>query len=184
VSKLAVQDIEMAFPSVRALTGISIAFEAGEVHAVVGENGAGKSTLMKILGGVQKPTAGTVLIDGKPVVLSGVRDAQRHGIAMIHQELNLVDELTIAENVFLGHELTKTGLLNRSKMGELTEGFLREVHAPFSPQQKVGELSIAGKQLVEIAKALALNASVLIMDEPTAALTEPDVGSDPARMST
>lgn len=177
MSKLEVQDIEMAFPSVRALTGVSISFEEGEVHAVVGENGAGKSTLMKILGGVQKPTAGTVLVDGKPVALGGVRDAQKHGIVMIHQELNLVDELTISENVFLGHELTKAGLLDRAKMSELTEGFLQQVHATYSPQQKVGELSIAGKQLVEIAKALALNASVLIMDEPTAVLSEPEAES-------
>ena len=167
----------MAFPSVRALDGVSIAFEAAEVHGVVGENGAGKSTLMKILGGIQQATSGTLILDGKPTVLTGVRDATRHGIAMIHQELNLVDELTVAENVFLGHEMTKSGVLDKTSMNVATSGFLRQVNASFLPTTKVGELSIAGKQLVEIAKALALNASILIMDEPTAVLSEPEAES-------
>ena len=114
----------MAFPSVRALDGVSIAFEAAEVHGVVGENGAGKSTLMKILGGIQQATSGTLILDGKPTVLTGVRDATRHGIAMIHQELNLVDELTVAENVFLGHEMTKSGVLDKTSMNVATSGFL------------------------------------------------------------
>ena len=174
---LEVQDIVMAFPAVRALDGVSIKFEPGEVHGVVGENGAGKSTLMKILGGVQQATSGALLIDGNPTRLTGVRDASRHGIAMIHQELNLVDELTVFENVFLGNEFTKGGLLDRGKMIEATKGFLAQVHANFSPTEKVGDLSIAGKQLVEIAKALALNASILIMDEPTAVLSDPEAES-------
>ncbi len=165
MSKLEVQDIVMAFPSVRALDGVSIAFEAAEVHGVVGENGAGKSTLMKILGGVQQATSGTLTLNGQPTVLSGVRDATRQGIAMIHQELNLVDELTVAENVFLGHELTKRGVLDRARMVTATAGFLEQVHAAFAPTIKVGDLSIAGKQLVEIAKALALNA---VLSEPEA----------------
>ena len=167
----------MEFPAVRALDGVSIAFEAGEVHGVVGENGAGKSTLMKILGGVQHATSGTISVDGAPVVLNGVRDALRQGIAMIHQELNLVDELTVAENVFLGQEITKGGLLDRAKMIEETDKFLKQVHAGFQATTKVGELSIAGKQLVEIAKAVAVNASILIMDEPTAVLSEPEAES-------
>ena len=167
----------MAFPSVRALDGVSIAFEAAEVHGVVGENGAGKSTLMKILSGVQQATSGTLILDGQPRVLSGVRDATRHGIAMIHQELNLVDELTVAENVFLGHEITKRGVLDKASMVSATAGYLNEVHAVFAPTDKVGDLSIAGKQLVEIAKALALKASILIMDEPTAVLSEPEAES-------
>src|SRR4051812_43770074 len=100
--KLEVQEIAMQFPAVRALDGVSIAFEPGEVHGIIGENGAGKSTLMKILSGVQAPSSGTILLDGKLVAFSGVRQALAHGIAMIYQELNLVDELTVAENVFLG----------------------------------------------------------------------------------
>ena len=174
MSKLEVQNIVMEFPAVRALDGVSIAFEDGEVHGIIGENGAGKSTLMRILGGLQRATSGTILLDGVPAVLSGVRDAQNRGIAMIHQELNLVDELTVAENVFLGREITRAGVLDRSKMVAETETYLSQVHASFSATAKVEELSIAGKQLVEIAKAVSVNASILIMDEPTAVLSEPE----------
>lgn len=170
--KLSVDAITMEFPAVRALDGVSISFEPGEVHAIVGENGAGKSTLMKILSGVQHPTAGTITLDGKEIRLHGVRDALRHGIAMIHQELNLVDELTAAENVFLGREIVRGGRLNRMAMNLEAGKYLADVQAPFAPDTKVGELSVAGKQLVEIAKALASNASILIMDEPTAVLSE------------
>lgn len=177
VPRLEVQNIVMEFPAVRALNDVSIAFEPGEVHGVVGENGAGKSTLMKILGGIQMPTSGTILLDGVAVNLHGVRDALRHGIAMIHQELNLVDELTVAENVFLGREKVKAGALDRTRMAQETEGYLRQVHANFSATTKVGTLSIAGKQLVEIAKAVAVDASILIMDEPTAVLSGPETDS-------
>lgn len=164
----------MQFPAVRALDGVSLTFESGEVQGVVGENGAGKSTLMKILSGLQHPTSGSIELDGKTIALNGVRDALGRGIAMIHQELNLVDELTVAENVFLGREITKSGLLNRAAMIEQTAKYLAEVHANFRPTTKVGDLSIAGKQLVEIAKALGSNAQILIMDEPTAVLSEPE----------
>ncbi len=167
----------MEFPAVRALDGVSIAFEPGEVHGIVGENGAGKSTLMKILGGLLRPTSGQILIDGETATPTGVRDALKRGIAMIHQELNLVDELTVAENVFLGREVTKAGLLDRTKMVAETETYLGQVHASFPATSKVGELSIAGKQLVEIAKAVSVNASILIMDEPTAVLSEPEAES-------
>lgn len=172
--RLEVRDIVMEFPAVRALDGVSLSFESGEVHGIVGENGAGKSTLMKILSGLQEPTQGEILLDGKPLRLSGVRDAIQHGIAMIHQELNLVDELTVAENVFLGRELSRRGILDRAAMQAETAKFLAEVKAGFAPSDRVGDLSIAGKQLVEIAKALALNASILIMDEPTAVLSDPE----------
>lgn len=177
VPKLEVQNIVMEFPGVRALNDVSVAVEAAEVHAIVGENGAGKSTLMKILSGVQRATSGSILIDGSPVSFSGVRDAINHGIAMIHQELNLVDELTVAENVFLGREITRAGALDRAAMASKTDGYLKQVHAHFGPSDKVGQLSIAEKQLVEIAKAIAVEASILIMDEPTAVLSEPEAKS-------
>ncbi len=177
VSRLEVQNIVMQFPAVRALDGVSIAFGEGEVHGIVGENGAGKSTLMKILSGVQHATSGSLILDGAPIRLTGVRDALGRGIAMIHQELNLVDDLTVAENVFLGRELTKGGLLDRDQMIRETQKYLDQVHAAFAPTAKVGELSIAGKQLVEIAKAVAANASILIMDEPTAVLSDPEAES-------
>jgi ribose transport system ATP-binding protein len=164
----------MEYPSVRALDGVSVSFEAGEVHGIVGENGAGKSTLMKILGGVQKPTAGEMLIDGAVVALAGVRHAQRLGIGMIHQELNLVDELSVTENVFLGREITRAGVLDRNAMHDQTENALRQIQAPYAADARVGDLSLAGKQLVEIARAISVQASILIMDEPTAVLSEPE----------
>jgi ribose transport system ATP-binding protein len=172
--RLEVRDIAMQFPAVRALDGVTIAFESGEVHGIIGENGAGKSTLMKILSGLQLPTEGVTLLDGEPLNLHGVRDALGKGIAMIHQELNLVDDLTVSENVFLGREITKAGVLDRARMASITKEYLEQVHAPFSPYTRVGDLSIAGKQLVEIAKALGSNAEILIMDEPTAVLSEPE----------
>ncbi len=174
VFRLEVQNISMEFPAVRALSEVSIAFAEGEVHGIVGENGAGKSTLMKILSGVQSATSGSVLVDGVPTVLHGIKDALKRGIAMIHQELNLVDELTVAENVFLGREPTRLGALDQAKMISETEVYLKQVNAGFAATAKVGTLSIAGKQLVEIAKAVALNASILIMDEPTAVLSDPE----------
>jgi ribose transport system ATP-binding protein len=167
----------MEFPAVRALDGVSIAFEPGEVHGIIGENGAGKSTLMKILSGVQSPSSGAILLDGVPVHISGVRQAQSMGIAMIHQELNLVDDLNVAENVFLGREVRKAGFLDKSKMLLETDKALQGINANFSAATEVGDLSIAGKQLVEIAKAVAVNASILIMDEPTAVLSDPEVES-------
>ncbi len=172
--QLEVRDIAMQFPAVRALDGVSLLFESGEVHGIIGENGAGKSTLMKILSGLQQPTTGTLHLENTEVVLHGVRDALNRGIAMIHQELNLVDELSVSENVFLGREITKGGLLDRNLMIAKTKGYLEQVHAPFSPTTKVGDLSIAGKQLVEIAKALGSDAKILIMDEPTAVLSDPE----------
>lgn len=164
----------MRFPAVQALDDVSLDFNNGEVHGVIGENGAGKSTLMRILAGLQVPTSGEVLLDDAPIRPGSVREALAHGIAMIHQELNLVDELDVADNVFLGRERVRGGLLDRVAMIAETRALLEEVKAPFGPTTRVGSLSIAGKQLVEIAKALSVDASVLIMDEPTAVLSAPE----------
>lgn len=162
----------MDFPGVRALDQVSLTFQPGEVHGIVGENGAGKSTLMKILAGLQAPTGGTILIDGSPVTLRSVRDSIDYGIAMIHQELNLVDELSVSENIFLGKEWSKCGVLRGSEMENKTNEYLQLVRAKFSAKTKVKDLKLADRQLVEIAKALSYEASTLIMDEPTAVLTE------------
>lgn len=170
--RLEVRDIVMQFPAVRALDGVSLAFEAGEVHGIIGENGAGKSTLMRILAGLQLPTSGEIWSDGRRVRFRDVGEALAAGIAMIHQELNLVDPLSVAENVFLGREPRRAGILDRARMNADTAEYLRKVGAPFGPEVEVGTLSIAGKQLVEIAKALSYEASVIIMDEPTAVLSE------------
>jgi len=175
--RLEVRDVTMQFPAVRALDGVSLSFEPGEVHGVVGENGAGKSTLMRILSGLQRPTSGQVLIDGAVVELHGVRHALSLGIAMIHQELDVIDDLTVAENVFLGSEPRRFGLVDKKAMNERTGELLQRVGAAFPPQTSVASLSIAGKQLVEIAKALSHEARALIMDEPTAVLTERETES-------
>jgi ribose transport system ATP-binding protein len=172
VPLLEVQDVVMQFPAVRALDGVSLAFEPGEVYGVIGENGAGKSTLMRILSGLQRPTSGQIFIEGNRVEFASVRDALGHGIAMIHQELNLVNTLSVAENVFLGREPRRLGFIDRRLMNEKAAAYLARVGARFSATTSLGRLSLAGKQLVEIAKALAQNASVLIMDEPTAVLSE------------
>lgn len=172
--KLEVRNLGMQFPAVRALDDVSLSFETGEVHAVIGENGAGKSTLMKILSGLQAPSEGQIYLDGEELKANNVGEAMAKGIAMIHQELNLVDELSVAENVFLGRELARNGVLESKAMNTATAGLLAQVRAPFAPETRVGSLSVAGKQLVEIAKAVAVNASVLIMDEPTAVLSDPE----------
>jgi ribose transport system ATP-binding protein len=154
------------------LDGVSVSFEPGEVHGLVGENGAGKSTLMRVLSGLQEPTSGEVLLEGRAVRLHGVRHALSLGIAMIHQELDVIDDLTVAENVFLGSEPRRFFVVDRATVRERTQALLDRVGATFSPSLAVAELSVAGKQLVEIAKALSHDARVLIMDEPTAVLTE------------
>lgn len=171
--KLAVRDLTMQFPAVRALDGVSIEFESGKIHGIIGENGAGKSTLVKILAGLISPTSG-VLLDhsGQEIHLKGVRDAFSRGIAMIHQELNLVEDMTVAENIFLGREPMKGFLVNRQAMQNESRVQLDRVGATFAPSELVGTLSIAERQLVEIAKALSYDASVMIMDEPTAVLSE------------
>ncbi|MDX2064679.1 MAG: sugar ABC transporter ATP-binding protein [Fimbriimonadaceae bacterium] len=175
--KLAVRNLTKSFGSVTALRDVSLEFFPGEVHGIIGENGAGKSTLMKSLSGVHLPTEGEVHVDGRPVRLASVRDAMAHGIAMIHQELNLVDDLNVSENVFLGRELRRGPGLNRAAMVAETERLLASVRADFSATAPVASLSIAQKQLVEIAKALGTQARVLIMDEPTAVLTRREVDS-------
>lgn len=177
---LGLKDIEKRFPGVYALRGVSFDVRPGEVHALLGENGAGKSTLIKIISGVHKPDSGTVEIDGRPVILNSPNDAKHFGIATIYQELGLYPELSVAENIFTGHT-------PRRKLGPLSivdwpqmEARSREILADLNihdldVRRKVGELNVGNRQRVEIAKALSLNARILIMDEPTAALTESDV---------
>src|SRR5471030_1200457 len=170
---LEVRGISKRFPGVIALDGVSLQVGRGEVVAVCGENGAGKSTLMKILGGVYQPDGGQILVDGKPVKINNVTDAMKLGIAFIHQELNVLDNLDVAANVFLGREplLMPFRLINSKKISADTEPYLKRLGLDISSRTRLDRLSIAQQQMVEIAKALSLNARLIIMDEPTSSLT-------------
>ncbi|MQA93925.1 MAG: ATP-binding cassette domain-containing protein [Streptosporangiales bacterium] len=164
------------FPGVKALQDMHLELRHGEVLALVGENGAGKSTLMKLLTGVYSPDEGQFLLHGEPLEVSGPRQALERGISIIHQEFNLVPDLTIAQNIFLGREPRYGGLLLRE--GELNaraQELIDSLQLPLDPRQVVGTLSVARQQMVEIAKALSFDAKVLIMDEPTAALNDAEV---------
>jgi ABC-type sugar transport system ATPase subunit len=173
---LRMKDIAKQFPGVRALSGVDLTVHAGEVVALLGENGAGKSTLMNILAGVHGDYEGTIEIDGSPIRIHSPKDAAHHGIAMIHQELNLVPGLSISDNLFLGRELrTRRGTLDRRTMHARTAELLAELGLALPPRRPVGQCRIAEQQLVEVAKALAGNLRILVMDEPTSALAEAEV---------
>ncbi|MDO4548767.1 MAG: sugar ABC transporter ATP-binding protein [Clostridia bacterium] len=173
---LTMRGVEKSFPGVRALKGVDLNVYQGEVMAVLGENGAGKSTLMKVLTGVYRRDAGEIIFDGRPVEYHTARQAQQDGIAIIHQELNLVPKMRIYENIFLGREIKgRLGRVDKKAMIEKTRLVLEQVRMPLDPGTLVGSLSIAQQQMVEIAKALLLNARVIVMDEPTDALPDEEV---------
>ncbi|MEU5979907.1 sugar ABC transporter ATP-binding protein [Streptomyces sp. NPDC047315] len=172
---LRVEGVRKEFPGVVALDGVDFDLRAGEVHVLLGENGAGKSTLIKVLSGAHRPDSGRVLLDGAEVHVQGARHAERLGIATIHQEFTLVPELSVAENVFLGRQPRRFGLVDRRRMEADAAALLRRVGVDVPPRTKVKDLGIARLQMVEIAKALSLDARVLIMDEPTAVLTSDEV---------
>ena len=171
---LELRGIQKRFPGVHALRGVSLQVQAGEVVALLGENGAGKSTLMRIVGGIETADSGEMLIDGVPVESHDVHAAAARGIAFIHQELNLLDNLDVAGNVLLGREPTRWGslhLIDRRRMRDVVRPYLDQLNLDVSPDTPVISLSIAQQQLVEIAKALSLDARLVIMDEPTSSLT-------------
>ena len=169
---VAFRNVTKEFGPVRVLHGVDFALQPGRVYGLLGENGAGKSTLMKILAGYESPTTGDVVVDGAVRAPGGgSRAAEAQGIVLIHQEFNLADDLTIAQNIFLGHEIRKRLFLDDKAMREKTREALEKVGLPLDPDTRVRKLIVAEKQLVEIARALARNARLLIMDEPTATLT-------------
>lgn len=168
---LEVTGIGKSFPGVRALHEVSFAVGEGEVVAVLGENGAGKSTLMKILAGVQMPDTGTIRLEGEEIEIRSVEEGLSHGIALIHQELNLATNLSIGANLFLGREPTRFGLIDEEEIASRSREYLDRVGLDLSPATLVGDLPIGRQQLVEIAKALTTEARVLIMDEPTSSLS-------------
>ncbi|MFJ1606715.1 sugar ABC transporter ATP-binding protein [Streptomyces sp. NPDC088253] len=172
---LRIEGIRKTFPGVVALDSVDFDLRRGEVHVLLGENGAGKSTLIKMLSGAYQPDSGRVLVDGEEVRVHGAQDSERLGIATIYQEFNLVPDLTVAENIFLGRQPRRYGLIDRKRMEAEAAELLERVGVSVSPRARVRELGIARLQMVEIAKALSLNARVLIMDEPTAVLTSEEV---------
>ena len=169
--------IDKKFPGVHALKAVGFDLQPGEVHALMGENGAGKSTLMKVLTGAYQPDSGEILVDGKPVTLPSPRAALDLGIAIIHQELNLMNHLTAAQNMFIGREPRRGfGLfVDEAKLNRDAAAIFKRMQIDIAPDALVGSLTVARQQLVEIAKALSFDSRVLVMDEPTSALNETEV---------
>src|SRR5580765_1978493 len=169
---LEMRKISKRFPGVIALDAVDLSIFPGEVVALAGENGAGKSTLMKILGGVYHPDGGSIFVNGEETAIRSVSDATSKHIGFVHQELNVLDNLTVAENVFLGREPRPLAfLVDRTKLNSDTEIYLKRLGLDVPGKAPLSNLSIAQQQMVEIAKALSLNARILIMDEPTSSLT-------------
>lgn len=172
---LEAEGISKFFPGVKALDNVSLRVRPGTVHALMGENGAGKSTLMKCLIGMYRPDKGTIKIKGEPVQFQDTMDALRSGISMIHQELNLVPYMTVAENIWLGREPMRFGFVDHARLNQKTQELLNRLNIRLKADRMVGELSIASQQMVEIAKAVSWDSDIVIMDEPTSALTETEV---------
>lgn len=173
---LALEGIRKEFPGVLALDNVQLRIRQGSVHALMGENGAGKSTLMKIIAGVYQPDAGEIRLRGEPVTLKSPLDALEQGIAMIHQELQLMNWMTIAENIWIRREpRNRFGLIDHGKMAEMTRELFARLNLSLDPNTQVSELTVAQKQMVEIARAVSYESRILIMDEPTSALTEREV---------
>lgn len=174
---LEMKNIYKSFPGVKVLENVNLQIKPGEVHALMGENGAGKSTLMKILMGIYKADQGSIILQGQETVMHGPKDAMNKGISMIHQELNTLLDMEVAENVFVGREILKKGfskmkIVDLDRMREETGRYFREMNIDIDPKAKMRTLSVAEMQLVEIVKAISLNSKIIVMDEPTSAITE------------
>ena len=173
---LVAKNISKRFSGVTALNNVCLELHPGKVNAIIGENGAGKSTLMKIFSGIHTQYEGEIIYNDQPVRFQNTRQAEEAGIAIIHQELNLVPHLSVTENIFLGREITNAfGILDKKQMNEKTSAILSKLNLNIRPQTKIESLKVGERQLVEIAKALYTNASVIIMDEPTSAISDKEV---------
>src|ERR1051325_7990509 len=176
---LKMKDITKSFPGVKALDGVTFDLNAGELHALVGENGAGKSTLIKILAGVypHPEYGGEIVLEGAERRFANVRDSEQAGIAVIYQEMSLVKDLSVAENIFLGRAPKRLGIINWEELFSRAQKLLDDLHLPIDVLTPIRNLGIGQQQLVEIAKALSQNARILVLDEPTAALTDSEANT-------
>lgn len=172
---LKMKNIAKYFSGVQALKNAELELHAGEVLALVGENGAGKSTLMKILTGIYKKDGGTIEYLGQQVEYNGPKESEKAGIAIVHQELNMMSDLTVAQNLFIGHEYMHGVFIDDAKMAEQANDFFQKLHIQIDPYCKIGDLTVGKQQMVEIAKAISKNAKIIVFDEPTAALTDSEI---------
>ena len=172
---LEARGVSLQYPGTLALDNVTFRLPRGKVNALIGENGAGKSTLVKILAGIVQPTAGALFLDGGKIVMRSVRDADAHRIGIIHQELNLCPNLNVAENICLAREIAVRGVLDTRRQEDLARSLLARLEHPIDPRTPVGDLPLGQQQIVEIAKALARDVRVLMMDEPTSALSASEI---------
>ncbi len=169
------KDIDKSFPGVHALDHVNLEVKKGEVHALMGENGAGKSTLMKVLTGIYSKDSGSITYEGKEVTFTNPREAQAAGIVIVHQELNMMNHLTVAQNIFIGREMMNGKLINDKKMNEEAKKLFERLNIDIDPAETMGNLTVGKQQMCEIAKAISHEAKVIIFDEPSAALTEAEI---------
>lgn len=172
---LTMNSIDKSFPGVHALDHVNLEVKKGEVHALMGENGAGKSTLMKVLTGIYTKDEGTITYEGKEVEFANPRDAQAAGIVIVHQELNMMSHLTVAQNIFIGREKMNGKLISDSKMNDEAKKLFEKLNIDIDPTEKMGKLTVGKQQMCEIAKAISHDAKVIVFDEPSAALTEAEI---------
>ena len=172
---LTMKEIDKSFPGVHALDHVNLEVKSGEVHALMGENGAGKSTLMKVLTGIYKKDSGTITYEGKEVDFANPKEAQEAGVVIVHQELNMMGHLTVAQNIFIGRELRKYGIINDKKMNQEAAKLFAKLHIDIDPTEQMSRLTVGKQQMCEIAKAISHEAKIIVFDEPTAALTESEI---------
>lgn len=172
---LQMKDIDKSFPGVHALDHVSFDVKTGEVHALMGENGAGKSTLMKVLTGIYSKDSGSIIYDGKEVQFSNPREAQAAGVVIVHQELNMMGHLSVAQNIFIGREYMKGGIIDDARMNEEANKLFDRLHIQINPAETMSRLTVGKQQMCEIAKAISHEAKVIVFDEPTAALTDAEI---------
>ena len=172
---LTMKDIDKSFPGVHALDHVNFEVKRGEVHALMGENGAGKSTLMKVLTGIYQKDSGSITYKGKETEFHNTREAQDAGVVIVHQELNMLGHLTVAQNLFIGREFKKGITIDDKKMNEEAKKLFDRLNVDIDPKEKMSNLTVGKQQMCEIAKAVSFDAKVIIFDEPSAALTEAEI---------